>query len=86
MSNRTEIGKLRVIVDTDKSYEKIGEVEFSLDEKAIKQHIRKYGHQELCEQLAFLQYQVWNALREVNGEDDSNAIANPDHKDLTKLN
>jgi hypothetical protein len=36
--------------------------------------MKRFGHEKLCSQLAFLQFQVWEALREVNSERDAGSV------------
>jgi len=59
------------VTDTDVSYYEIGEVEGSFQKDEIKDYVKRFGHEKICSQLAFLQYQIWDALREVNSERDS---------------
>lgn len=66
-----EIQKLATIgfvTDTDVSYYEIGEVEGSFQKDELKDYIKRFGHEKICSHLAFLQFQVWKALREVNSE------------------
>ena len=76
MSKTKTIGTTRVIIDTDKTYEKNGEVQFSLHEESVKAHIREFGHEGLLEGISYMNFQVWTALREINGEDDGSTKAN----------
>ena len=82
MENTKQIGEMIVIVQTDKSYLKRGEVQFAFHEKFLKEHIRDFGHKELLEGLSYMNFQVWTALREVNREDDkeNKNIAKPQNK------
>jgi hypothetical protein len=63
-----KIATVSFITDTDVSYYEIGEVEGSFQKDELKDYIKRFGHEKLCSQLAFLQFQVWEALREVNSE------------------
>lgn len=56
------------VTDTDVSYYEIGEVDGSFEKGQLKNYLKRFGHEKLCSHLAFLQYQVWEALREVNSE------------------
>lgn len=49
-------------------FENESEVEGSFQKDELKDYIKRFGHEKLCSQLAFLQFQVWEALREVNSE------------------
>lgn len=62
------------VTDTDVSYYEIGEVEGSFQKDELKDYIKRFGHEKLCSQLAFLQFQVWEALREVNSERDAGIV------------
>ena len=66
------LATINVVTDTDVSYYHIGDVEGSFEKYQLKEYIKKHGHEKLCSQLAYLQFQVWDTLREVNSEKDSN--------------
>ena len=69
----TETKKLTTIsfvTDTDVSYYQLGEIEGSFEKEQLKDYIKRFGHEKICTQLAFLQFQVWDTLREVNSEKD----------------
>ena len=66
-----KIATLSFIIDTDVSYYEIGEVEGSFKKDELKKYLKRFGHEKLCSQLSFLQFQVWEALREVNLEKES---------------
>lgn len=66
-----EVQKLATIgfvTDTDVSYYEIGEVEGSFQKDELKDYIKRFGHEKICSHLTFLQFQIWEALREVNSE------------------
>lgn len=63
-----KLATVSFVTDTDVSYYEIGEVEGSFQKDEIKDYVKKFGHEKLCSQLAFLQFQVWEALQEVNSE------------------
>jgi len=63
-----KLATVSFVTDTDVSYYEIGEVEGSFQKDELKDYIKRFGHEKLCTQLAFLQFQVWEALREVNSE------------------
>ena len=71
MAERKTIATISVITDSETSYDNIGDVGggFSTDE--LKSHIEKYGHENLCAQLSYLNFQVWQTLRQVNAERNS---------------
>lgn len=63
-----KLATVSFVTDTDVSYYEIGEVEGSFQKDELKDYIKRFGHEKLCSQLAFLQFQVWEALREVTSE------------------
>lgn len=69
MSERKKLATIDFIVDTDKSYEFIGEVDGSFNEADLKAYIKRHGIDSLCKHLSFLQFQVYNTFREINSED-----------------
>lgn len=56
-----KLATVSFVTDTDVNY-----YEFQKDE--LKDYVKRFGHEKICSQLAFLQFQVWEALREVNSE------------------
>lgn len=69
-----KLATVSFVTDTDVSYYEIGEVEGSFQKDELKDYIKRFGHEKLCAQLAFLQFQVWEALREVNSERDAGSV------------
>ena len=72
-----KLATVSFVTDTDVSYYEIGEVEGSFQKDELKDYIKRFGHEKLCSQLAFLQFQVWEALREVNSEHDAGSVKSP---------
>lgn len=68
--------KIEQVVDTDSPYYEIGEISGSFNEDELKSYIRKYGHEKLSSKLTFLSFQVWEAVREVNSENQEPAKSN----------
>jgi len=66
-----ELAKVSYVTDTDVSYYEIGEVEGAFQEAQLKDYIKRFGHEKLCSQLGYMQFQIWKAVREINGERDS---------------
>jgi hypothetical protein len=64
------LAKIEYVTDADVSYYEIGDVEGAFQEYQLKDYIQKFGHEKLCCQLAYMQYQIWKTLREVNSEHD----------------
>ena len=60
------IGTISIITDCETGMYKMGEVDGGLNDVQLIKHVEKYGHEGLCEKLAYMQWQVWQALREVN--------------------
>jgi len=67
MERSKQIGKISIVTEP-KDWEKYGEVNASFNEKDLTEHIEKYGHNELTEKLAYLSWQVWQAVREINNK------------------
>ena len=65
------LATISFVTDTDVSYYEIGEVEGSFQEQELENYIERFGHEKMCSHLAFLQFQVWEALRKVNYKKDS---------------
>ena len=70
-AERETLAKIQFVTDTDQPYYEIGEVEGGFSERQLKNYIKRFGHEKLCSQLGYLQFQVWNTLREINGEKDT---------------
>lgn len=66
------------VTDTDVSYYHIGEVEGSFQKEELKEFIKRFGHENLLTQLAFLQFQVWDVIRELNYEIDNDSVKHCD--------
>jgi hypothetical protein len=63
-----ELAKISFVTDTDVSYYEIGEINASFQEDKLKDYIKRFGHEKICSQIAFLNFQIWQAVREVNSE------------------
>lgn len=74
-AERDKLVTISVITDTDVAYYEVGEIDGSFQKEELKKVIRRHGHKNLCAHLAFLQYQVWDALREINGEENNENVA-----------
>ena len=62
------------VTDTDVSYYHIGEAEGSFQKEELKEFVKRFGHENLLAQLAFLQFQVWDVIRELNYEIDNDGV------------
>lgn len=67
MFKTKEIGNISVITETNPSFRE-GEVTGGFLDFKLKEHIKTYGHKGLTETLAYMQWQVYQMLREVNAE------------------
>lgn len=63
-----KLAQISFVIDTDVSYYEIGEVEGSFQEEQLEGYIRRFGHEKLCSQLGYMQFQIWKTLRRINGE------------------
>lgn len=75
MPERKNLAKIDVITDCDSDMYHIGEVDGGFSESELREHIKDHGHEELCSKLAYLQFQVWDCLRQLNSEKDFGAVA-----------
>lgn len=67
-ATKKQLTTVSYVTDTDVGYYSIGEVDGSFNEYELQQFIKGYGHEQLCAHLAFLQFQVWEAVRKINSE------------------
>jgi len=63
-----KLGSISIVVDP-KSYEKYGEITGGFDDIQLEKHIKEYGYKELLEQLAYMQWRVWQTVRELNSKE-----------------
>lgn len=66
-----KIAQVSYVTDTDVGYYEIGEVEGAFQEAELKDYIKRFGHEKLCSQLAYMQFQIWETLHEINSERDN---------------
>lgn len=66
-----QLATISYVTDTDVGYYEIGEVEGTFQKEQLKDYVKRFGHEKLCSQLAFMQFQIWSAVREINQEKDS---------------
>lgn len=74
MDRYKTLGKLSVVT-YPKSYEKYGEITGGFDDIELEKHIEKYGHADLLESLAYMQWRVWQTVRELNAKRDNTNVA-----------
>ena len=72
MPSAKELISIKYVSDTDSGMYHLGELEWcSFDEDHLEDYIKRFGHEELCVKLAYLQFQVWQSLRQINSEKDT---------------
>lgn len=67
---RKKLAEISYVIDTDVSYYEIGEVDGAFQDHSLKDYIKSFGHEKLCSQLTYMQYQIWKVVREINREKD----------------
>ena len=67
-AERKTIATISFVTDTYVSYYEMGEVDGSFQKEELKAYIKCYGHEKICSHLSYLQFQIWESLREVNSE------------------
>lgn len=66
-----ELVSIRYVSDTDNGVYQVGELEWcSFNEAVLKDYIMRFGHKDLCSALGYLQFQVWQTLREINSNNE----------------
>ena len=63
-----KLAEIEFVTDADVSYYEIGEVQGAFQKEQLKNYIKSHGHEKLCSQLGFMQFQIWETVREINGE------------------
>lgn len=72
MAETKEITRLVVVTDSETSYDNIGDIDGGyFNEEWLKRHIKSYGTKGLLEQIAYMNFQVWEMMREINREADT---------------
>ncbi len=72
MAETKTIASLYVVTDSETSYDKIGDIDGGgFDKEWLKSHIQNHGTEGLFQQIAWMNFQVFEALREVNREKSS---------------
>lgn len=79
MPERKILAKITAITDHDTGMYHMGEIDGAFNSAELKEHIKSYGHEELIHKLAYMQFQVITAQREVNSEKSEQGVctANP---------
>lgn len=68
MSERKKIATISVVTDSENEYDHIGDVDGGFSDDQLRYHIESHGHKGLCEQLAYMQWQVYDMMRTINSE------------------
>jgi len=69
MAETKEVTRIYVVTDSDNGYEHIGDIDGGgIEDGWLRNHIRNHGHQGLLDALAWMTFQVWGMVREVNAE------------------
>ncbi len=72
MAETKKITSLYVITDTETSYDNIGDIDGGgMDKEWLKKHIKSHGPEGLFKQIAWMNFQVFEAMREVNQDADT---------------
>ncbi len=89
MAETKQITALYVVTDSEQSYDEIGDIDGGeFDKEWLKRHVANHGTQQLLQQIAWMNFQVFEAMQEVNSE--RNAAQQPceenkpKHKKLTR--
>jgi hypothetical protein len=78
MAETKKITCLYVVTDSENGYENIGDIDGGgIDKDWLKTHIKSHGADGLFKQIAWINFQVFEAMREVNQESN-------EHKDAPK--
>jgi hypothetical protein len=79
MAETKEITRLYVVTDSETSYDNIGDIDGGgFDKEWLKKHIRSHGTEQLFQQIAWMSFQVFEAMREVNQEGQQQATKSTD--------
>lgn len=75
MAERKTIGTVTVITDSETHYDNMGDVSGGFSEAELHNHIEQYGYEQLLSSLTYMQWQVWEAVRDINSKKDSGLVA-----------
>jgi len=67
-----KLAEIEFVTDFEVPMYHIGEVQGSFQEDQLKDYVRRFGCKDLFSHLAFMQYQVVKAMRDVNSENNTN--------------
>lgn len=72
MAETKKITSLYVVTDSENSYEHIGDIDGGcIDKEWLKNHIKSHGADGLFKTIAWMNFQVFEAMREVNQQSDT---------------
>ncbi len=72
MAETKMITRLVVVTDSETSYDNIGDIDGGgFDKEWLRSHIKSHGTEGLFKQIAWMNFQVFEAMREVNVEKDT---------------
>lgn len=71
MAERKTVTTLSVITDSETSYDNIGDIDGGyFDPEWLKKHIKSHGASGLLQQIAYMNWQIFEMIRTVNSESD----------------
>lgn len=68
------IGTISIVMEP-KSYEQYGELTGGFDDNELRKYIAEYGHSHLLEKLTYMQWRVWQTVRELNSEESNKNVS-----------
>jgi hypothetical protein len=72
MAETKQITELSVVTDSETFYDNIGDIDGGgFDEEWLKKHIKSHGADGLFRKFAWMSFQVFEAMRKVNEENES---------------
>ena len=74
MAERKTIGTVTVITDSETSYDNMGDVSGGFSEVDLHNHTEHYGYDQLLSSLTYMQWQVWEAVRDINSKKDRGLV------------
>jgi hypothetical protein len=85
MAETKEITTLYVVTDSETSYDNIGDIDGGCFDKSwLRQHIKNHGIEGLLRTFSWMNFQVFEAMREVNNEQNAQAsVATKDDSNIT---
>jgi hypothetical protein len=73
MAQTKEVTRIYVVTDSENNYEHIGDIDGGgFEDYWLRNHIKNHGHQGLLDAIAWMTFQVWGMVRQVNMEESNN--------------